>query len=216
MNGEVWSEKEIEHLKMVYPTSGYLGHISVFPKRNSSMCYHMASRLKLKSFKIKWKPIWNKGVHQWENRIHPMLGKKHTDKTKQIIRLKSVDRFFSDETRLKLSNSRRGSRNPNWRGGITERRYPDVFTIKLKENVRNKYYRCCVLCLKDESINGRKLSIHHIDFNKGNCIPKNLVPICNKCHGLVSHDRIYSEQYLTILKEGEEGYHVWKQSTIQG
>lgn len=53
----------------------------------------------------------NKMKVYWENNIHPMLGKKHTDETKQIIKDKRKLQVFTDETRKKLSLVHSGKGN---------------------------------------------------------------------------------------------------------
>jgi endogenous inhibitor of DNA gyrase (YacG/DUF329 family) len=90
----------------------------------------------------------------------------------------------------------RGENHPNWQGGLTNQKYCYKFDNTLKEKVREKYGRQCFLCGKSEKDNGRKLSVHHVDFDKARgCNGKKwlLVPLCSCCHGKSEHNRDYWE-----------------------
>lgn len=54
--------------------------------------------------------------------VGPMLGKTHSEETKQIIRMKRAGQTCSEETRKKMSESHTGSRNPNYGKPITPER----------------------------------------------------------------------------------------------
>ena len=64
--------------------------------------------------------------------------------------------------------------------------YCELWCEELREYIRDKYNRICYICGKTEEENGRKLDVHHVDYNKDcgcddtECI---LVPLCKKCHG---------------------------------
>jgi len=45
--------------------------------------------------------------------------------------------------------------------------------------------------------NGRKHSIHHIDYNKKNCDPDNLMLLCVSCHAKTGINRNFWQLYLT-------------------
>jgi hypothetical protein len=70
--------------------------------------------------------------------------------------------------------------HPNWQGGLSFVPYPCEFNRQLKEFVRKIYGRKCALCHLPE--NGRKLAVHHIDFNKEKLFLDNLVPLHLSCH----------------------------------
>lgn len=86
-----------------------------------------------------------------------------------------------------------GNKNPNWKGGISFEPYASEWTNKLKEQIRKRDNYKCQLCYKTQKeefkdIN-RKLSIHHIDYNKKNCKDNNLITLCNKCNSKVNFNR---------------------------
>ena len=41
----------------------------------------------------------------------------------------------------------------------------------------------------------RKLGIHHIDYNKQNCLETNLTTLCNECNIRVNSNRKYWKEY---------------------
>lgn len=93
--------------------------------------------------------------------------------------------------RPEFSKAIEGENNPNWRGGITEDSYPPEWTPELRESVRTRDNRVCQLCGKTEQLNGRKLDVHHIDYNKENCHPSNLITLCNIHNLKVNYNREY-------------------------
>ena len=64
--------------------------------------------------------------------------------------------------------------------------YPEEWNEELKESIRKRDNYTCQICgmTQEESLirYKGKLSIHHIDRNKNNCNPDNLVTQCKGCH----------------------------------
>jgi hypothetical protein len=75
-----------------------------------------------------------------------------------------------------------GPAHPNWQGGKSFEPYPTTWTFKLREAIRNRDGRRCRLCAKTEAANGARLSVHHVDYDKDNLKPDNLVSLCIRCH----------------------------------
>ena len=90
----------------------------------------------------------------------------------------------SNETRQKLSEANRREKHWNWKGGVLPVRYPSDFNIILKRQIRERDGHICQLCTARE--NGRLHSIHHIDYNKDNCHPLNLLTLCVSCNSKVN------------------------------
>lgn len=89
-----------------------------------------------------------------------------------------------------INNSVRfsGSGSWNWQGGLSYEPYCPIWQDKeYKEDIKARDGYKCVNphCGKEN----RRLVIHHIDYNKKNCEPKNLVTICNSCNVKANYDR---------------------------
>jgi hypothetical protein len=75
-----------------------------------------------------------------------------------------------------------GEDNPAWRGGISFEPYCPKFNNEFKERVRIFFGRKCAECGKTEEENGRKLSIHHINYDKQICCNGKIPLFIALCH----------------------------------
>lgn len=95
--------------------------------------------------------------------------------------------------------------SPNWRGGITNGEYCNKFNADLRRRVRVFFKNKCFLCGKPQEENGKRLAVHHVNYNKNACCDSSrvmMVPLCLECHGKTNHDRERWEDYFEkILKE---------------
>jgi hypothetical protein len=76
----------------------------------------------------------------------------------------------------------KGENNPNWRGGLSKLPYTQDWTEDLKDSIRKRDNYFCQICNKSQEETGRKLDVHHIDYDKENCDPNNLISLCHSCH----------------------------------
>lgn len=101
--------------------------------------------------------------------------------------------------RLILSKNTTGKSNPNWQGGLTSQGYPWYFNESLKEFIRKRDDYECQNCHMTEEeniiIRGRVLDVHHIDYNKDNCLESNLITLCNQCNVRANYNRDYWQVY---------------------
>lgn len=110
-----------------------------------------------------------KALHGEHN---PFYGKHHTERAKQII-----------------SEKKSGERNPNWHNGAATLPYGPEFTRKFKRLIRERDNYTCQRCGKTQAENGCTMQVHHIDHNKMNNDPTNLVTVCNSCNVWLSYHR---------------------------
>jgi len=102
---------------------------------------------------------------------------------------------------LKLSGKnnpmygRRGKEAPNWKNGLSREPYPLEWRETLKRSIRQRDNHRCQLCGMPECENIRKLDVHHIDYDKKNLNPNNLISLCNKCHTKTNYNREYWTEY---------------------
>lgn len=133
-----------------------------------------------------------KGVRTWKK------NPKNRQAQAELMRRMSLEWWSDPEVRkAKLaclrrprpSISREG--NPNWRGGRSFEPYSTEFTEELKAKIRARDGHACFVCGLREEDHHRSLAVHHIDYDKENCDPANLVTLCDACHGKTSHRRKY-------------------------
>ncbi len=97
--------------------------------------------------------------------------------------------------RPKHSERMKRENNPNWQDGISNLPYTFEFNKQLKELIRHGDSYKCQLCGIPECENIKKLSIHHIDYNKENPEPNNLITLCISCNSKVNFNRSRWEGY---------------------
>ena len=106
---------------------------------------------------------------------------------------KRLKRFYATEKGQKQKDMLhlvcKGEKCYNWKGGISFLPYPAEFNKQLKELIRLRDGYKCQKCNCPEMECDRKLDIHHIDYNKKNCLPTNLISLCRKCNGQVNSYR---------------------------
>lgn len=119
-------------------------------------------------------------------------GKTQSDSAKQRIALANKGKSVSEDTKKKIT----GENHYNWQGGVSFGKYCPKFNNTIKESVRDKFGRVCLLCGKTEAANGRKLDVHHIDYNKEQGCDGHkwkLIPLCMRCHIKTNYNRNYWE-----------------------
>jgi len=115
-------------------------------------------------------------------------GFKHTKETREKMRASHLG---------KPQPWKRGSNHYNWRGGKSFEPYGLEFNNDLKEVIRNRDKRKCQICNKTELEIKRRMSVHHIDYNKQNNNPKNLISLCPKCHTKTNLKRKYWVEFFS-------------------
>jgi len=80
-----------------------------------------------------------------------------------------------------------GANSHLWRGGISENPYDERFTRSLKAQIRERDDHRCKLCGCLE--HGQAHDVHHIDYDKTNSVPDNLITLCVPCHRRTNHRR---------------------------
>lgn len=96
--------------------------------------------------------------------------------------------------------------NPSWKGGISFEPYCPKFNREFKERVRAYFGYQCIECGTPQ--NGKKLGVHHVNFDKMSCcndVVPLFVPLCNSCHAKSNFNRPYWEQHFTELIDGYYG-----------
>lgn len=74
----------------------------------------------------------------------------------------------------------KGKNAPNWQGGRSKLPYPWEWTAELKSAIRERDGGVCQSCSGPPK--RQSLDVHHLDGDKRNCEPSNLVSLCHPCH----------------------------------
>ncbi len=116
---------------------------------------------------------------------NPNFRKTPSADTRTKMSLASFGRKHSPETRAKMT----GARHWAWRGGAGRRGYTQSFTPDLKKEIRVRDGYNCRLCGISETETKKTHTVHHMDYNKANDDPVNLLTLCRSCHGHTNTNR---------------------------
>jgi hypothetical protein len=152
---------------------------------------------------------WKAGVYERTPEIRAKyraarLGKHHTQETIEKIRLskRGVKRKLTEDEKraLEIDFIVGGI----WYGNVdyyTRPRYCELWTKKLRERVRAFFNYRCVECGTKQT-RKRKLSVHHVNYNKKTCCdgsPRLLVALCTKCHSKTNINRTFWSNHFTNI-----------------
>lgn len=99
--------------------------------------------------------------------------------------------------------SHSGEKSGTWMGGKSFEQYPIDFNNMLKESIRERDSWTCQECGKHQRKEYKKLSIHHIDYDKNNNDPRNLISLCVSCHMKTNTSRDCWKMHLSLLGVGQ-------------
>ena len=148
---------------------------------------------------------------------NPFFGKKHTEASRRKMsrsrmgernhmygRLGEASPMFgkthTEESKAKMSISSSGDKHPNWQGGISYIAYCPEFCITEykqeifeRDNNRCQNPLCWGTCMK--------ICRHHINYDKKDCRPDNLITVCISCNSRANYNReFWQEHYESIMK----------------
>ncbi len=120
--------------------------------------------------------------------------------------IKQKKRFENPEVHMKNILSKYDI----WYGGVKHYdtpQYCEKWTQSLRERVRAFFDYNCVSCGTPQ--NGRKLHVHHVNYNKNTCCddqPRLLVALCNSCHMMTNNNKkLWEKIYTDIIQNYYEG-----------
>jgi len=119
-------------------------------------------------------------------------GKKRSEEARRNISNGHKGLKYPEERNRKISESKKRlykdrTKNPNWQGGVSFLPYAPSFNNELKSQIRDRDNHICRLCKVPG--NGKALHVHHIDYNKKNSNPENLITLCMDCHNALQGNR---------------------------
>ena len=107
---------------------------------------------------------------------------------------------FSKEFKEKARKRWLKDKNPSWKDGISFEKYGYDWTDVLKDSIRQRDNYVCQECGIHQDELSYRLHVHHIDYNKKNCNPNNLISLCRKCHLKTNYNREYWLNYFRNKK----------------
>ncbi|HEX9504153.1 MAG TPA: HNH endonuclease signature motif containing protein [Patescibacteria group bacterium] len=147
---------------------------------------HYGNRNKVNKFQKPCK-ICSKPLTTIPSRVAKGRG-KYCSKECYTVAMKGVPHASpSEETKMKLSEQRRGKLNPAFKHGESESmsQYNSRFNKMLKDKIMTRDNHQCNWC----GVKNKRLVVHHLDHNKLNNDYKNLITLCIHCHS--SYHRQY-------------------------
>jgi len=96
-----------------------------------------------------------------------------------------------------------GENHHAWKGGTGNEPYDKQFDDKLKFAIKTRdHYKCQICGIRE---NNKTHAIHHIDYDKKNNAPENLITLCWGCHTKTNFNRPHWQSYFTSLMRGGPG-----------
>jgi hypothetical protein len=162
---------------------------------------------------------WNKGVKMSEKTrvklsnslkikfnsngwMHWGKGKKRPEEVNQKISVSLTGKPSTSKTKFKKgllpwNKGKIGPESHSWQGGKSFEPYSSEWTKSLKISVRERDGYTCQMC--NDKQNEKTFAVHHIDYNKKNCSPDNLITLCPSCHTKTNVKRNYWIKYFRNL-----------------
>ena len=150
----------------------------------------------MKKLPKNWHTLYTSEINK--KRSLALKGMKKSKETKTKMSKSDKGRKLSENTKRKISETQRkrcleGKHNW-WQGGKSFEPYTIDWTETLKRSVRQRDKYTCQICGKEPAI-----CVHHIDYDKENCSPENLITLCKSCHSKTNNNRRYWKLYLKAL-----------------
>jgi len=140
-----------------------------------------------------------------ENHPRGMKGKHLSKETKKKISNFHKGKKLTKEHKLKIGKANTGPNNGQWRGGIKNYPYPQGWKDDLKDAIRKRDEHRCGLCSGFMKREGYRIPVHHIDYNKDNLDPLNLICLCGSCHAKTNTNRTYWISYFRAMMQESVG-----------
>lgn len=150
--------------------------------RGKKRIFSKEHRRKIRELRLRYNKSW-KGKHHMEE-TKKKMSETHKGKRFSETHKENISKNHADVSMFK---------NPNWQGGKSFELYGANWTERLKDLVRKRDNYLCRLC--GEIQGNIAHDVHHIDFDKRNCSPANLITLCHTCHVKTNRNKEYWIKY---------------------
>lgn len=132
---------------------------------------------------------------QWQD---PEFRAMMSEMSKQLWQDPEYRTIQSEKTKQQWQNPERkammmGENNPNWQGGVSFEPYSPEFNETLKREIRERDNHTCAISGEP----GRH--VHHINYDKTDNRPENLITLSTNCHTKTNFNREYWECFLSPI-----------------
>ena len=97
-----------------------------------------------------------------------------------------------------------GEVHHSWRGGISFEPYGIEWTDELKEGIRRRDDHTCAISSDVWQVGQVKFHVHHINYDKIDNRPENLITVSASCHGKTNANREYWQALLGPIARSRE------------
>lgn len=119
-----------------------------------------------------------------QNNARYWLGRRRSPESIEKMRQKKLGRAATWNS---------GERSHFWNGGTGHEPYPAEFGSALRNSIRVRDNHTCQEC----GAEGARC-VHHIDYDRENCRPENLITLCASCHSkTLFHRDEWREKFAT-------------------
>lgn len=124
-------------------------------------------------------------------------GKVMTEEYRKRVSRGNYKRYLKfPHIKEQVAQKLRGEKCHLWRGGISFEPYSVDWTETLRRSIRERDHYICQLCEKQQS--DKVFPVHHIDYDKKNSSPENLITLCRSCHSKTNSNRDYWTNYFKV------------------
>lgn len=219
---------DIEQIRKIYSDKGCVLVSNEYRSANQKLDYicpngHSHS-MKLSHFKDEHKCPYCVGVSQpdiefirsdMEKYEYKLLSTEYINNRAELIyecprghiRTTNWSNWYNHKKRCSVCfhDDNRGSKHPSWLGGVSCEPYCGAWADKdYKTDIKARdSYKCQnPYCPRNESV----LCLHHIDYDKMNCYPSNLITLCRHCHGYSGANREWHTLYFQTFMNKKYNY----------
>jgi hypothetical protein len=119
------------------------------------------------------------------------------EEVRKKVSLKQKGRQVKESTKIKLMKYC-GPLNSRWKGGISDEGYCDLWKDKeYKKEIKKRDFNTCLNPECSKKCN--KIVIHHINYDKKDCNPLNLITICSSCNSKANSDREWHKAWYNAI-----------------